>query len=280
MFNDNNRAGNSNRYVTLLKFLGAPLIFVIVSILQSCSNPGELQAVAVSVPFKLQASPQIGTNLWAVLTVDGIDYSESSETSDGKYQFNINLPSGIEYTFSVKVLASRPEQFAGSVTVASISTKKFFVSQDNPDVNNITLGSYEYNYNDDGDLYNNWEEVKQGYNPKLKETKLNPLFVHDGAAGVLGSNDIAKGIATTADGGWVAVGYSNNASGNDDMAMWKFSADGSLDPSVGNGGVFSHDNAAGGHTYDNANSIAVTADGSWVVTGESFNGLNYDAVVW
>jgi uncharacterized delta-60 repeat protein len=65
-----------------------------------------------------------------------------------------------------------------------------------------------------------------------------------------------------------------------DMAVWRISSEGLLDPTFGTGGIFSHDNAAGGHSWDLGTSLALDSVGYLLVTGLSYNGTSSDLVVW
>jgi len=233
----------------------------------SCSDPGEPQPVNISVPLSIQAFPVIaGTNIRPVLNVDGIDYSATSE-SNGVIAFQLDLSSDIMHTFSLVIYASRLNQFSDEVIVATIPAESHYISQDDPSSNSFTLNAFEFDHNDDGDMLNNWQEIKLGYNPKLKETSLNPTYVYDNTA-INASNDGAYSIAITRDGGWVAAGYTTyNAA--DDLAIWKFNAQGQLDTSFANNGVFTHNNAAGGNNNDYAYNVAALPNGGWIAVGDS-----------
>jgi uncharacterized delta-60 repeat protein len=70
-------------------------------------------------------------------------------------------------------------------------------------------------------------------------------------------------------------------SANEDMAIWRFNADGLLDPTFGEGGIVRHHNAARGNGKDRGFSIAIDAAGRFVVCGQSQNPSgNYDMVIW
>jgi uncharacterized delta-60 repeat protein len=95
--------------------------------------------------------------------------------------------------------------------------------------------------------------------------------------------DIATGVTIDASGRVVVVGYSTNAAGDQDMTVWRFTDDGTPDASFGSAGVFRHDNAAGGHGNDVAQSVKVDASGRIVATGWSpriAGNLNEDLAVW
>ena len=74
------------------------------------------------------------------------------------------------------------------------------------------------------------------------------------------------------DGKLVACGYSSNGS-DDDFAVVRYNADGSLDPSFGNGGKVT---TAVGSYYDRAWAVVLQPDGKIVAAGESWGGSSYD----
>ncbi len=88
-------------------------------------------------------------------------------------------------------------------------------------------------------------------------------------------DDEAYAIAIQGDGKIVVAGYSSNGS-NNDFAIVRYNADGSLDTSFGTGGKvttdFGGDDAA-------AYAIAIQGDGKIVVAGYSWNGSNNDFAI-
>ncbi|TYO98668.1 putative delta-60 repeat protein [Geothermobacter ehrlichii] len=104
------------------------------------------------------------------------------------------------------------------------------------------------------------------------------VVVYDHAGGNLwGDQGVA--IAEDADGKILVTGYVDNGS-NNDMALWRFNADGSLDASFGNSGVVVDDNAAGGNDNDAGLGCALDLTGRILVTGWSMNGHDGDMVLW
>ena len=103
-------------------------------------------------------------------------------------------------------------------------------------------------------------------------------FVHNNAGG---GDDMDIGRSTNIDtqGKILVVGESNN--GLDyDMIIWRYDpATNSLDSNFANGGVFSHHNAAGGNGNDRAFSVVANERQIFVV-GDSYNGADYDTVIW
>lgn len=105
---------------------------------------------------------------------------------------------------------------------------------------------------------------------------------HAGAAGGTNGNDNARGIALQTDGKIIVTGYSRNAAGNDDIVVWRFNTNGSLDTTFDSDGYFVHNNAAGGNSHDYNIAIPdIQSDGKIVVSGYSRNVAgNDDIVVW
>ncbi|MGD9562114.1 MAG: PxKF domain-containing protein [Pyrinomonadaceae bacterium] len=87
--------------------------------------------------------------------------------------------------------------------------------------------------------------------------------------------DIAYSVAIQPDGRIVVAGYSDNGS-NEDFAVVRYNADGSLDTSFDTDGKVT---TPVGSSYDNAYSVAIQPDGKIVAAGYSINGLNYDFAV-
>ena len=137
-----------------------------------------------------------------------------------------------------------------------------------------------WRYNPDGTLDTTFDDPTDGQGPGW--------VVHDGAAGG-GGDDFGRGIALDASGRILVAGWSSN--GTDlDMAIWRYTSSGTLDPSFRNGGVAVHHSAAGGGSRDLGEAIALDASGRILVAGKSVNGkprprcwpgpLPYDMVIW
>jgi uncharacterized delta-60 repeat protein len=75
------------------------------------------------------------------------------------------------------------------------------------------------------------------------------------------------------------VGYSWNRK-NYDMIILKYNNDGTLDKTFGSGGIVSYNNAAGENWHDYGNSMYVDSNGKIYVVGSSWNGKNFDMVIW
>jgi uncharacterized delta-60 repeat protein len=99
----------------------------------------------------------------------------------------------------------------------------------------------------------------------------NGYVSHNGAAGG-DSEDVAIGVAIDNSGRILLTGYSTNAAGDEDMALWRYSSsDGSLDTSFNATGFVTHADAAGSAGgNDVGRAIAIDpVDGDIVVTGWS-----------
>jgi uncharacterized delta-60 repeat protein len=108
----------------------------------------------------------------------------------------------------------------------------------------------------------------------------NGIVVHHNAAGG-NSDDIGSLIYVDSEGKIYVTGYSRNRSGNDDMVIWRYNSNGSLDNTFGNNGIVVHHNAAGGNYDDAGFSIYVDSEGKIYVTGYSRNRSgNTDMVIW
>jgi uncharacterized delta-60 repeat protein len=89
-----------------------------------------------------------------------------------------------------------------------------------------------------------------------------------GSGGTFGE-DIGVGVSIDGSGRILVAGYSSNASGNQDMTVWRYTSAGVLDASFAGTGIFRHDNAAGGGGNDVGRTIAFDATGRIVVVGWS-----------
>ena len=90
--------------------------------------------------------------------------------------------------------------------------------------------------------------------------------------------DRAFDVALQSDGKIVAAGQSRNASGNDDFALARYNADGSLDTTTfSNDGKVTTDLASNNHEIINA--VALQPDGKIVAAGRGSNGSTHDFVL-
>jgi uncharacterized delta-60 repeat protein len=105
------------------------------------------------------------------------------------------------------------------------------------------------------------------------------IVVHHNAAGG-NRNDVGYSIYVDSNSKIYVTGYSQNTN-DDDMVIWRYNSNGTLDTSFGNGGIVVHNNAAGGNSDDEGYSIYVDSNGKIYVTGYSKNrNDNYDMVIW
>jgi uncharacterized delta-60 repeat protein len=92
-------------------------------------------------------------------------------------------------------------------------------------------------------------------------------------------NDGANALVLQNDGKIVITGWSTNDY-IEHMAVWRYNIDGSLDKTFNNIGYVLHNNAASGEGHDVGEDLLIQSDGKIVVTGYSFNGSNYEMVIW
>ena len=106
---------------------------------------------------------------------------------------------------------------------------------------------------------------------------LDTTFDSDGIRliDIAGDNDTARGIAVQSDGK-IVVGGVAAVAGNNDFAVVRLNADGSLDASFGTGGKITTAIGAGA---DEARGLAIQTDGKIVLTGYSHNGTNEDVAL-
>ena len=105
---------------------------------------------------------------------------------------------------------------------------------------------------------------------------LDTTFDSDGIlTSDLGTNEEARSVVLQSDGKIVAAGYSYNGS-NNDFAVVRYKADGSLDATFGTGGYKTTPIGSGDEL---ATSVVLQSDGKIVVAGYSNNGSNRDFAV-
>ena len=104
---------------------------------------------------------------------------------------------------------------------------------------------------------------------------LDNTFSSDGkVTTAIGSSDSkCYSVATQSDGKIVVVGYTNNGSPNDDVALVRYNSDGSLDNTFDSDGIIT---TAIGSGFDHGFSVAIQSDDKIVVVGNSYNGINGD----
>lgn len=109
--------------------------------------------------------------------------------------------------------------------------------------------------------------------PPVRPGDLDPSFGTNGKVitDISGSDDDGYSVAVQPDGKIVVAGYSRVGS-YEDFAVARYLADGSLDPSFGNGGKVTTDLSL---SRDFGRSVALQRDGKILVAGESWMGGSY-----
>lgn len=123
----------------------------------------------------------------------------------------------------------------------------------------------------------------------LPSGSLDPTFgdgrgvvVHSGARQ---GDSTGRAVAIDAKGRIVVVGATSNRT-NNDLAVWRILPDGTFDISFGDGGLVTHDSAAGGGGHDIGLAVTIDSNGRIIVAGESRRSIanqtpsDDDAVVW
>ncbi|MCF7949725.1 MAG: hypothetical protein K9M94_14140 [Spirochaetia bacterium] len=104
------------------------------------------------------------------------------------------------------------------------------------------------------------------------------VVTHHNAAGG-DSSDYGYSVCVDGSGRIIVAGSSINGSDND-MALWRYLEDGSLDTSFGGDGVVTHHNAAGGDNWDIGRAVCLAEGGRVLVAGSSYNGNDFDLALW
>lgn len=104
---------------------------------------------------------------------------------------------------------------------------------------------------------------------------------HDNAAGG-NFDDLSYDLVIDSLGRYVSAGYSYGT--YEDMAIWRYLNDGTLDLTFGLGGYNYHHNASGGNRYDMALGVDSAAGGGYLVSGISSitraGYLRWDMITW
>lgn len=108
-----------------------------------------------------------------------------------------------------------------------------------------------------------------------------PGIVTDDINATGASKNLAFDIEIDATGRILAVGSSFQHPNADDMAIWRFNADGSPDTTFSGDG-FVNDHGVAGGTTEIANAMAIDAEGNVLVTGRAINGTTgfNDMATW
>jgi uncharacterized delta-60 repeat protein len=112
------------------------------------------------------------------------------------------------------------------------------------------------------------------------------IVSHHNAAGGDGW-DTGWDIALDGSGRILVTGSSMSPDLDDDMVIWRYTSDGTLDATFGTGGVVVHDSAAGANGSDVGYALVVDGEGRILVTGNSDSdpapsptGDDYDMATW
>ncbi len=106
------------------------------------------------------------------------------------------------------------------------------------------------------------------------------ILSHNNAAGG-NYDDQGNAIVIDGNGKILVAGQSSRSSTNLDMALWRYTAGGTLDTTFNGSGFVVSNGAAGGNGYDAGNGIAIDGNGKILVAGCSTNAAgNYDMVLW
>lgn len=155
--------------------------------------------------------------------------------------------------------------FADSIIIDSgryvICGYSYFIDPTNSD---MTI----WRYNPDGSLDTTFN-AGAGY------------VTHDGATGASDS-DAGYSIQRDSFGRYVVSGRSYNPTTLDDMVVWRYNPDGSLDTTFNALGYITHSSAAGYNSHDNGMALVIDSLNNYVITGFSSSGPmnNVDMVIW
>jgi uncharacterized delta-60 repeat protein len=105
----------------------------------------------------------------------------------------------------------------------------------------------------------------------------NGFVIHHGAAG---GNGADRGYSVCIDEKERILVCGSSYGEDRDMAIWRFTPDGSLDQSFGNDGVVTHHGAAGGDFQDRGYALTLVEGGKILVCGESDASGGPDMALW
>jgi uncharacterized delta-60 repeat protein len=140
----------------------------------------------------------------------------------------------------------------------------------------ILVGGYSINGSGNFDMAI-WRYNSDGILDNTFDT--DGIAVHHNAAGA-GTHDLGFGITLNADGKILVTGYSINGDSNEDMVIWRYNSNGTLDTSFNALGYVVHNSAAGGNGSDFGRVVTADSNGNILVAGRSWNGSNDDMVIW
>jgi len=108
----------------------------------------------------------------------------------------------------------------------------------------------------------------------------NGFSTYDSGIGSFRSDE-ARDIKIDNSNRIIVAGYTPNGTDYNDLILLRYFNNGLIDTSFGINGVVTHNNAAGGNTYDEASSIIIDDSNRILVAGRSINSFgNFDMVVW
>jgi len=168
-------------------------------------------------------------------------------------------PGALDTTFNTTGWASTGDQLVpvddfGNGLIRQTDGKLVVVGSTTTGVSKITL----VRYNTDGSL----------------DTSFNGTGKVITGIGAANLNSFGRAVAQQSDGKLVVAGDKANGL-NEDYAVLRYNADGSLDTSFGTSGVFTYDGGSDDFLY----AIAVQADGKIAVAGKTFVGANFSFAV-
>lgn len=108
--------------------------------------------------------------------------------------------------------------------------------------------------------------------------------IHYGTAGT--SGDRAFEVKIQSDGKYILIGTGTRNSTNQDMAIWRYNSDGTLDTTFNGTGYANFDRNPGTDIHDFGYSITIQSDGKYIATGTSggYTGVGgsnaYDMILW
>ncbi|MBU2510860.1 Ig-like domain-containing protein [bacterium] len=88
-------------------------------------------------------------------------------------------------------------------------------------------------------------------------------------------SETGKAVVTDANGKIIVAGYIS-INGSNDIAVWRYNPDGSLDTGFGTNGVYLYD---GGFGHDEGYAVAVDTSNRILVAGTTSNGANFDMIL-
>ena len=103
---------------------------------------------------------------------------------------------------------------------------------------------------------------------------------YSAGSGAATGEDIGVGVAVDGAGRIVMAGYSSNAAGNQDMTVWRFLDDGTLDAAFNGTGWMTHDNAGGGSGNDVGRTVAFSGNSIYVAGWSPSASGGDDAALW